>query len=510
MKKYTNPLIVPSLLLSLLPVAALSLNMPSNEFNNGFVKSSNYQSSNPRPVLTVVSDGKTYTKTNNNKMTVHGRGTSKCRAVYNNQRYTHTVYNNQGQYYATENVDISKPKSKSFGPKVVSLTWTPSSTLKNKALQACKDNMNTALQQGKSAFQVLSKAHKITLDNTIYVGFHPSCGNALTGKATHVYRPQPIDVHCLAAKTPIIKPIEAAVIPTFQLQHVSLTPDKNNYQGLCPATIKFTGSIQSNGVGANVSYRFLKNSKPVTPFKSLSISPGKKSAKVYYDFIAEDTAAPAKNLAIDKIANNGIGVNIPLQIKPMPVIELEVKSNNQNLKAKGSFSYTCKEIKPIKATVIKSNNSTTEKADLTSRMGITIGGKSASWGGNIALSDADSSGKSQRGCTYRMKYDVVNIGKEDASGFASHLYDIAVIHAANNLSRAKHKSSNVSGNILLTGGIHTLTVRIDKPDTVTEINEGNNLFKVKVSVPENCGSNRAGQPVREMGPKNRAGNSMAR
>jgi CARDB len=135
--------------------------------------------------------------------------------------------------------------------------------------------------------------------------------------------------------------------------------------------------------------------------------------------------------------------------------------------------------------------------DITSQVGITIGGHAAPWGGVIVLTPADAVLQSGGQCAFNVSYDMKNIGAAaTAPAFTNRLRDGAtVISQQSGLSLASGESRVINTQAYLAPGGHGVSLMLDDGLVVTESNEANNLFRVKVELNGRCD----GQPPQGQG-----------
>lgn len=130
-------------------------------------------------------------------------------------------------------------------------------------------------------------------------------------------------------------------------------------------------------------------------------------------------------------------------------------------------------------------------ADITSQKGITIGagGKFASWGGAISLTEADAISQSNGKCGFNVSYDMENIGgTSTAQPFKNRLLAAGnVLSEQSMLSLNAGETKQVSTQISLAPGSATLQLSLDVDNNVVESNEKNNLVAIKISMDGKCG-----------------------
>lgn len=129
-----------------------------------------------------------------------------------------------------------------------------------------------------------------------------------------------------------------------------------------------------------------------------------------------------------------------------------------------------------------------ELADITAKDTITIGGKSATWGGSIQLDNNDAFLVSNGKCAFRVSYDMVNGGslatsppfwnRTRASG--------KVVTQQSNLELAAGEERNILTDAYIDAGSHTVELSLDDDSQVPESDEGNNKFSLTVTVGGVC------------------------
>jgi CARDB protein len=126
--------------------------------------------------------------------------------------------------------------------------------------------------------------------------------------------------------------------------------------------------------------------------------------------------------------------------------------------------------------------------DITSKGGITVGGHFSAWGGSVTLSGSDASSQINGVCSFKIAYDMVNVGNADtAPKFVNRLRSGATpIGEQSNLTLDAGKSQQVAGQIALKPGSHGVTLSLDDGKVVSESNELNNVFRVKIVVNSKC------------------------
>ncbi len=268
---------------------------------------------------------------------------------------------------------------------------------------------------------------------------------------------------------------------------IAVTPAQST--GQCPRTIPANADIafnHSSPTKRTIQVRFLEDGQPVSSWKHLSFkNKDTLSLNHMISVKAEKKAASVTPLAKLAQPKGQAGVlTQPDTIKQKSTVGIEVKGEAGSYKmAVAHYVANCTPVKkmtPVLAVI--------GKPDLTSREGMVIGHKTSSWGGHLHLQKMDFTAVTPLGCRARFAYDVVNIGKADAAGFKSRLRRSGQsTHLKAGMMLPENKAMKVSGNLLLPAGSYPLTVSIDDGKTVVETKENNNIFKIMVSVPKECG-----------------------
>jgi hypothetical protein len=129
-----------------------------------------------------------------------------------------------------------------------------------------------------------------------------------------------------------------------------------------------------------------------------------------------------------------------------------------------------------------------QRPDITSQGGITIGGKSAPWGGALALTASDAFLHSNGKCAFNVTYSEINLGPVATSpAYANRLRAGATVisqQTGRHLNAGESKTVNTQA--YLAPGEHVVSLMLDDGNVVVESNEGNNLFRVKVGLKGRC------------------------
>ncbi len=127
-------------------------------------------------------------------------------------------------------------------------------------------------------------------------------------------------------------------------------------------------------------------------------------------------------------------------------------------------------------------------ADVTSKDEITIGGKTAPWGGTINLDETDAHSVSNGHCAFRVSYGIVNQGPVATSPpFWNRTRASAkVVTQQSNLELAAGEERDILTDAYIDAGTHTVELSLDDDDQVTESDETNNRFSLTVTVGGSC------------------------
>lgn len=443
-----------------------------------------HEKSGSTPLMKVTANGDKYNKASNASINFKMKSKGRCQNLHSIGRTTVSLQKKiNGLYDDVVLKDIVIFSKKNINVKTWSNTWvqqsmtiSPKSFLKDKAIKACNSALGKELLKGKSKEDVLKQGllTKINvLKSRAMMHCHGLSANA--GHPRNVVVDQPVTVLCekyvapnIPTPTPAI-PKPPRAIPKLALTYVDIAMNKTKHVGICPVNLKATAMVKTNKVAGNFNYRFLIDGKPVSSWKNAHADKGLPTVKLEHNFVHDESKQTVANQGNFKASN------------PTHKMSIQIKNGSKSLSDFKDYSVKC--VTP-KIAVLANK----EKPDLTSRKGITIGGKSASWGGNINLKMSDTVSTSPRGCKVRFKYDVLNIGSKNIKPATNRLrIGNNPIHSVNNFKLNKNQSKNVSGHIYLPQGSYDLFARIDESKNVDEKKEDNNTFKVHVKVPEQCG-----------------------
>ncbi len=129
-----------------------------------------------------------------------------------------------------------------------------------------------------------------------------------------------------------------------------------------------------------------------------------------------------------------------------------------------------------------------DRADVTSKDEITIGGKTAPWGGTITLDETDAHSVSNGHCAYRVSYGLVNQGPVATSPpfWNRTRAGTKVVTQQSNLQLAAGEERDILTDAYIDAGTHTVELSLDDDDQVAESDETNNRFSLTVTVGGSC------------------------
>lgn len=135
-------------------------------------------------------------------------------------------------------------------------------------------------------------------------------------------------------------------------------------------------------------------------------------------------------------------------------------------------------------------------ADITSKKGITIGGKHAPWGGIIKLKASDANIISGGKCSFLTSYDMLNQGTAATSPlFKNRLRRNSVVNAINSgLSLNAGEVKNITTHPYYVSGWQSVQLSLDDNNVVTESLETNNKFSIRLHIKGRCAGNAQRKP----------------
>jgi hypothetical protein len=287
----------------------------------------------------------------------------------------------------------------------------------------------------------------------------------------------------------------------------------NAYQGRCPVTAVFPVRLKVSGAGT-LRYRFVHNGAS-SPVESLVLGgPELKTRTVTFTtgigepfkpsaFVAP--TGPAKGPQVTAPKGPGGGPKIA-QAPPnvhQGTLAFEIvspKASQTSPPEPVHYRVTCEAPKSPGPGLTAGPQSPTPTGPKTATLaalpdiapgeGITIGGKTAAWDGEIQLAAAQASAARSGRCEYRYAYDVVNRGTGAAqAAFVSRLKTGGGMLAQDaGVTLTSGQTRRLAGTLRLPPGAHTVTAHLDDDEQVAELSEGNNAPSVRVTVTGQCGT----------------------
>lgn len=131
------------------------------------------------------------------------------------------------------------------------------------------------------------------------------------------------------------------------------------------------------------------------------------------------------------------------------------------------------------------------RPDITSHKGVRIGGKFVPWGGSVTLgrSNAKRINKQDTNmCVFDLYYPMVNQGQAQTQPkFVNRLREgtrVVAVQPELHLNAGQTKTIRTEPSLML--GTHVLSLSLDDGHAVAESNEGNNMFRIRVTVDRSC------------------------
>jgi hypothetical protein len=147
-------------------------------------------------------------------------------------------------------------------------------------------------------------------------------------------------------------------------------------------------------------------------------------------------------------------------------------------------NYANNAYRPFKVLIPKNHCPPRKKPDITSYGGIQIGNQFAPWGGAISVTRKDASLVSHGRCAFRIKYKMKNQGPVQTNPlFKNRLRQNAgVVSIQSNQKLWPNQAKAITTSAYLKKGSSILSLSLDDDNVVSESNEGNNKFRVKLRV----------------------------
>lgn len=456
----------------------------------------------PAPVMKVsTSNGQEYDTASDHDIFYNVESKAQCRKFNYLMLAEIVVYPDNAQLYKDNIGSKVYTKKKKINQRTISTSWlpasirvTPNDYVKKKAIKACNKELEKRISQGQNKFDILKTGFNVSMTKTTRHQFNLQCGGLsgdLAGNSWTQKNDHPVTVRC-GSFSPKQASINLSALPSFKLVSAAVSMETTNYKGKCPAFLPVKAKIASSDFGGDFQYRFLEDGKAVMPWKNKSVAKGKTLTQLSHTVIIhKPTNNPGQGTPGFQggIQSQGNTQVLPqLQEVPKRKVSIQVKQGNQQISNFKEFQATCKEIKKATFVGSKPKEMTLALPDLMSRTGITIGTQTSSWGGSMTLKKEDAIATTPRGCKFRFKYDVRNIGDADAT--ANHRLRgkaNAPLHTATNLKVNKKEARNVSGHLFLKAGTYMVKASLDDTKKVAEKKENNNKYNVFVNVDEDCG-----------------------
>ncbi|GEM_PF-6298812 len=454
----------------------------------------------PRPVMKVsTTDGQEYDTASDYNLIYKVESKAQCKKFNHLQLAKIHIYPKNPQSTSDALGTKTYIKKKTLNKRTISTSWLaasiavkPNNDLKDHAIKACNEELNKRISNGQNKFDILKTGFNVTMSKVTHHQFNLQCGGLsgdLAGASWTAKNDHPVTVRC-GSFMPKEVSVDVARLPSFKLISASVSMSQTNYKGLCPAKLPVKAKITSTDFGGKFQYRFLEDGKPANGWKTKTVAKGKTVTQLAHTLVIKETSnTPDQGTPGSQggIQSQGGAQALPqMQEVPTRRVSVQIKRGNRQIANFKEFQATCKKIK--QATFVGPQTATLALPDLMSRTGITIGTTSSAWGGSMTVKKEDAIATTPRGCKFRFKYDVRNIG--DANAIANHRLrgkGDAPLHTATNFAVDKKASRTVSGHIMLKAGTYMVKASLDDTKKVVEKNENNNKYSVFIKVDEDCG-----------------------
>jgi len=130
----------------------------------------------------------------------------------------------------------------------------------------------------------------------------------------------------------------------------------------------------------------------------------------------------------------------------------------------------------------------TLQPDLTATNQVGIGGIAGFWNGTLTVDAGQARSRNNRVCEFAISYGIQNTGKSPAGTFRTSLFNGSVPGPKTRIwASLPVQGSKIETDILsFKTGVNSLQLTIDDMGQIQESNEGNNLFRMNVTVKGNC------------------------
>jgi hypothetical protein len=502
------------LFLAAISNSALAGQLLDSQSANLYVKDVHISAANPAPDFWVKSDGKGYTHVSNDgkKETFAVNVAGSCRNTRWVSYASAGLYKNKnsGSLVAHEGFPISGPKRKTFSTgKRVELRWKPDSAVGARAVQACRNYMQSAKQSGQSVADILAEDHTLKVDSGLYGVFTLSCADLLTSGKKHAFEKHPMTVVCqgsgVKGKPGLVK------AKPFAISQVSLKPKRPSYIGTCPKDFKFLAYIKTNSEPGKFRYRFRNHHGVSSAWKT-------KTATAGYNFVAFEHVVKLQDIKVNQQAGvvgqagqqvgGGLVVASKFAANESPWLQLEVQNiaDNKQYSSKANYSYQCIQPKTgeLNLAVIPGQG----KADLLVKANsFHLGSKGVNSANELVIGADEATGRIAGMCSFRMRYDILNQGNADAvpTFTTKTSRDGIALHSASTSGLKSGQARTLSGSVKLKSGDNILMIHTDNANKVEESNEANNVVRIHVEVKGDCGSGNTGRAGRQPNLPQRSG-----
>jgi hypothetical protein len=246
-----------------------------------------------------------------------------------------------------------------------------------------------------------------------------------------------------------------------------LEANPREYKGPCPVTIKFQGSIETNGP-ATVKYIFKRSDNAIdTNDRHFTLA-----AAPFHQAVDTTWTLGGPGMVYDGWE------------------QIYIETPNAGFTSNQAHFHIACDGTPAGGNPTGGPNG---KPDITSKKGITIGSVFIAWGGTGTLNPAEAIQSSpNNACAFNATYDMVNVGSVATSpAFLNRLkVDATSVVAINSgLSLNAGETKNITTQPYLPFGTHRLTLALDDDHNVAESDESpaSNVKTVSYSLKGPCG-----------------------
>lgn len=286
-----------------------------------------------------------------------------------------------------------------------------------------------------------------------------------------------------------------AEVSFFEITKVEFKPVQPKYAGICPKEFPFTGAVKTNGTQGQFRYRLVNHHGVTGSWKSVETQSGKSHYDIQHTITLQDIQLIEQPGMPNQIQGQQAGMTqlpqLGLQENPWVTLEVENIKNRKKYQQKASYRYTCTQPPKLQvSSLVTDHMPGNGKPDLVV-LGNTfrLGSKTVSAAGSLVIGAEEASKKIGGQCQFRSVVKIKNQGQGDANTpFGTRITrDNVTLHIGNLAGLNKNQEGNISGNLVLPAGQSTLLIRTDHANKVEESNEGNNSFRIMVTVKGDCG-----------------------